>query len=349
MNQRSPKPRSPKTCLLILFAAVWLLPPSAALAAKTLASEALATAIESGTLDQVKQDMLMDSDQRQKFDFDEKGVEELGRGLVAQGNQEQGIEVLQLNQMIHSSSPRAANALGDAYRDSGNDISARMYYDLALKQDPENEHAKQATAEQGNAGELAMEAMAAAGGMGDWEMDPEAMQAAMAQMGQEMSPEQMQEMQEAMAQLEAYQQDPSAYQEPQQQAPTNRPQETAAPAAPEHESEFCEVLHRFNADKKIMDPHVRARVEGHYASPGDTMRTWNVETACGEFLIAVPLWADVSPPVMTPTSGDSFEDAMGGTWAFEIGSDGKATGVAYTAADGTLTEMNRLGDPKSFD
>jgi tetratricopeptide (TPR) repeat protein len=354
MNQRSPKPRSPKTCLLILFAAAWLLPPSTAFAAKTLASEALATAIESGTLDQVKQELLMDSDQKQKFDFDEKGMEELGRSLVAQGNQEQGIEILQLNQMIHGSSPRAANALGDAYRDSGNDLSARMYYDMALNLDPENEHAKKATARQGDAEELAMEAMANAGGMGDWELDPEAMQAAMAQMGQELSPEQMQEMQEAMAQIEAYQQDPESYRAAGQQRaeqPQQPQQSSEASAAAEtaYESEFCEVLHRFNARKQIEDSQARSRVEGHYGAPGDTLRTWNVESACGEFLIAIPLWADVSPPVMGLTGPNTFEDATGGWWEFDIGGDGRATGVIYTAPEGRTTEMKRLGDPKSLD
>lgn len=335
MNQRSPKARSLKTCLLILIAAVCLMRPSTAIAAKALASEALATAIDSGTLDQVKQDLLMDSDKRQTYDFDEKGIEELGRNLVAKGNQEQGIEVLQLNLMIHGSSPRAANALGDAYRDSDNDMAARMYYDMALNLDPENEHAQ--------------EAVAKAGGVGDWELDPEAIQAAMAQMGQEISPEQIQEMLDAMAQLEAYQQDPSAYQPPTQQAPTPRLQESSAPGAPKYESEFCEVLHRFSAHKKIKDSRLRTRVEGHYGAPGDTMRTWNVESACGGFLIAVPLWADVSPPVMSRIGNDQFEDSAGGWWAFEIGGDDQATGVSYTAPEGRVHEMQRLGDPRSFD
>jgi len=59
------------------------------------------------------------------------------------------------------------------------------------------------------------------------------------------------------------------------------------------------------------------------------------------------LWADVSPPVMTPTSGDTFEDAMGGMWAFQMGGDGRASEVTYTSPEGTVSEMKRLGDPRS--
>ena len=170
-----------------------------------------------------------------------------------------------------------------------------------------------------------MEAMANAGGMGDWEMDPE-----------------------AMAQMEAYQQNPSPHQAPKQPVSTKQPRKSSAPAEPRYESELCEVLHRFNADKKIPDAQVRSRVEGNYGSPGNTMRTWNVETTCEEFLVAVPLWADVSPPVMTPTSGDTFEDAMGGTWTFRMDGEGKASEVAYLSSDGTVSEMKRLGDPRSY-
>lgn len=322
--------------LLALIALALL--PTMGQAAKTLASEALATAVASGTLDQVKQEMMMDLYQKQKFDFDEAGMEKLGTNLVAEGQQKQGIEILQLNQAIHRDSPGAANALGDAYRAFGDDISARVYYDMALKMDPDNEHAKKATAEQGEAQELAM---------GDWEMDPEAMQEAMAQMGVEMSPEQMQEMQDAMAQMEAYQQNPGADQAPKQQ-PTSQTKKSSASAEPKQESEFCEVLHRFNSEKRIMDSQVRARVEGHYAKPAESNRSWNVETACGDFLIAVPLWADVSPPVMRPTSGDTFEDAMGGIWVFEMGDDGKASEVTYTSSDSTVSKMKRLGSPVSY-
>ena len=127
--------------------------------------------------------------------------------------------------------------------------------------------------------------------------------------------------------------------------------EAAAPAEPAHESEFCEVLHRFNSDKKIPDAAVRARFEGEYGAAGDAdrRRTWNVETACGEFLVAVPLWADVSPPLLNQQDENRFEDSMGGSWDFEIGGDGKAKGVTQTSQDGTTSEMKRLGDPRSFD
>jgi hypothetical protein len=120
---------------------------------------------------------------------------------------------------------------------------------------------------------------------------------------------------------------------------------------PEYESEFCEVLHRFNSDKKIPDAGVRTRFEGEYGTAADASRgrTWNVETACGEFLLAVPLWADVSPPILIERGGMRFEDSMGGTWNFEMGSDGKAKSVTHTSKDGTSSEMKRLGDPRSYD
>ena len=116
-------------------------------------------------------------------------------------------------------------------------------------------------------------------------------------------------------------------------------------------SEFCEVLNRWNAEKKISDPEVRARYEGEYgrADDAEQMKTWNIETVCGDFLVAVPLWADVSPPVLAHQGGDIFKDAMESTWKFQVGSDGAVIGVTMTTADGTATEMTRLGDPRSFD
>ncbi len=128
-------------------------------------------------------------------------------------------------------------------------------------------------------------------------------------------------------------------------------QPLAATAAPAQESEFCEVLHRFNSDKKIAEAEVRDRFEGEYgaASDAERLRTWNVETACGEFLLAVPLWADVSPPILIQKGENRFEDSMGGSWDFEIGDDGKAKEVTQTSQDGTTAEMERLGDPRSYD
>ena len=75
-------------------------------------------------------------------------------------------------------------------------------------------------------------------------------------------------------------------------APTSRPPEAAA-TGPAFESEYCEVLYRFNSEKKIGDPKVRNRFAGQYNQADDPqrLRTWSVETACGEFLVAVPLWA----------------------------------------------------------
>ena len=118
-----------------------------------------------------------------------------------------------------------------------------------------------------------------------------------------------------------------------------------------HSSEFCEVLNRFSAEKKIADPQIRARFEGEYGGATDTdrRRTWNVETVCDDFLVVVPLWADVSPPVLSQKGETLFEDYTGDTWDFEIGDDDSATGVTMTAPDGTVTEMKRLGDPRTFE
>ena len=79
------------------------------------------------------------------------------------------------------------------------------------------------------------------------------------------------------------------------------------------------------------------------------MRTWNVETVCDEFLVVVPLWADVSPPVLAQEGETLFKDYTGNVWAFEVGDDGNAKSVKMTAPDGTVTEMQRLGDPRTFE
>ena len=330
---------------------VTVLLPATAVHAKTLASKALAAAIENGTLEQVKQELLMDASQKQKFEFDEAGIEELGRKQLGQGNEKLGIEILQINQVIHNTSPHAANALGDGYQAAGDDITARVYYDMALNMDPDNEHARQAIEETDEtAEELAMSAM---GGM---ELDADAMQESMAQMGVEMSPEDRQKMQEAMAQYQKFQETGEMPESSTPRPKPQTPQKESSPAPPlpsfddPQEAMFCESVYRGdNADKKITDPKVRAQFEGEYGKPGDTMRTWNIETICREFLIAVPLWADVSPPLLKQTSTNTFEDYFGYTWVFQMGGDGKATGVIQTSSDGTTTEMKRLGDPRSYD
>jgi len=118
-----------------------------------------------------------------------------------------------------------------------------------------------------------------------------------------------------------------------------------------HDSEYCEVLHRFNADKKITDAQLRARFEGEYGEAADSqrLRTWNVRTSCGEFLVAVPLWADVSPPILTPKGRNRFEDTMGGIWDFQVGENDVVSGVVRSTADGATSEMIRLGDPRRLD
>ena len=91
----------------------------------------------------------MDSTQKQKFDFDEKGMEELGRSLVAQGNQEQGRGPAAQS----DDSPRLTRALPTLWvtpiEIPATTSQARIYYDMALNLDPENEHAKKATRDKG--------------------------------------------------------------------------------------------------------------------------------------------------------------------------------------------------------
>ncbi len=136
-----------------------------------------------------------------------------------------------------------------------------------------------------------------------------------------------------------------------QVAPAGEPiassEQPASQAAPEaaYNPEFCEVLERWNADKKISDAKTRDRFSGEYGRADDVDRrqTWSVETACGEFLVAVPLWADVSPPVLSRKSDNLFEDSMQATWEFQVGGDGAVTGVKMISADGTVSTMTRLG------
>jgi hypothetical protein len=126
--------------------------------------------------------------------------------------------------------------------------------------------------------------------------------------------------------------------------PSEQPVIQPAPEAA-YDSEFCEVLDRWNADKKISDAKTRDRFAGEYGRADDIDRrqTWSVETACGEFLVAVPLWADVSPPVLARRGDNIFEDSMQATWKFQIGGDGTVTGVVMTSADGVVSTMTRLG------
>ena len=215
-----PRVLFPPTLFLML-----LLLPLAPARAKTLASEAIETALENGTFQQVQQDLMMDLHQKQRYEFDEAGVETLGRRLLAEYQMDTAIEVLQLNQVLHSESPQAAVAVADAYRESGQSMVAQVYYDKALSLDPGNHEARRGMQEID--GE---DAGSKIGTGDDWELGPEAMQESLAQMGE--------------------------------------------------------------------------------------LR---------------------------------FEDAMGGTWGFEVGDNGKVDGVNYTSRDGTSTEMKRLGDPRSFE
>ena len=345
MNQKVSKRLAPQLVALTVLVCVYLIQAHPVAAAKTLASKALAAAVADGTLDQVTQEVMMDAFQKQQFEIDEAGIEALGRQLVATGDTDNGVQVLQLNQGLHHSSPKAAVALADAYKASGDDIQASVFYDMALRMDPDNQAAQRGRAETGSAEEMAMGAM---GGMEGWEVDPEAMQELMAQMGQEVSPEQIQEMQDAMEQMQQYQESgemPQAVSSARREAP--QPAQEATAEA-KYESEFCEVLHRFNSQKRIHDAQLRNRVSGNYQEPDHTNRTWNIETTCGDFLVAVPLWADVSPPVMEHQGGNTFRDANGSTWEFEMGGDGKPTSVTRSDANGTSTKMKRLGEPQQY-
>ena len=333
------------TCCLAVVVAVGCLVQPTPASARTLASAALAAAVANGTLDQVSQEVMMDAFQNQKFEIDETGIEELGRRLVAAGDTDNGVRILQLNQGLHHTSPRAAVALADAYQAAGDDIQASVFYDMALRMDPDNAAAQRGRAETGDAEEMAMGAMA---GMSDWEVDPEAMQEFMAQMGEEISPEKIQEMQQAMELLQQYQESGEMPRAAPTASQQSRPPAPAATAEAKYESEQCEVLHRFNAHKRIPDSDARNRVSGQYQEPDHANWTWNVESYCGDFLVAVPLWADVGPPVLEANGANRFEDSNGATWLFEIGGDGKPTSVTRTDADGASTTLKRLGDPKKY-
>ena len=319
---------------LVLGLAVLVAPAMAA----ELASEAVAVAVDNGTFNQVRQDLVMDMHQNTKYEYDEAGVEAVGRRLLAEGRRETGVEVLQLNQMINNTSTPAANALGDAYEVSGNPVAARAMYQKALEIDPGNSHAAEALDVLDTE-----ESASAAGDLRAAGIDLEML----ASMG--VPPEQIQQMVEALAQVQEMQGQGGATQPSSRAvaaAPTTRPPDPA-PTEAAYESEYCEVLYRFNSEKKITDPEIRGRFEGQYNPADDPqrLRTWSVESACGEFLVAVPMWADVSPPVLEHMGGTTFEDSMGTTWEFQEGSDGVITGVTMSAPDGGVSELRHWGDP----
>ncbi|MCJ7756367.1 MAG: hypothetical protein MUP13_17540, partial [Thermoanaerobaculales bacterium] len=296
---------------LVLGLAVLVAPAKAA----ELASEAVAVAVNNGAFKQLRQDLVMDMHQHTRYEYDEAEVEAVGRRLLAEGRQESAVEVLDLNQMIKSGSAPAANALGDAYEVSGNPVAARAMYQKALEVDPGNSHAAEALDVLDTE-----ESTSAAGDLPAAGIDPEMLAA----MG--VPPEQIQQMVEALAQVQEMQGQGGATQ-PSSRAvaavPATRPPEPP-PTEAAYESEYCEVLYRFNSEKKITDPEIRDRFEGQYNPADDPqrLRTWSVESACGEFLVAVPMWADVSPPVLEHRGGATFEDSMGTTWEFQVGSDG---------------------------
>ncbi len=315
---------------------------SAQVSAKELASTAIASAVNAGDFDDIRQAILVDMNQQQRFEIDESGIEGVGRSLLGEGRTDIAIEVLQLNQMIHGSSAAAANAIADAYVEADNTMAARMYYQRALELDSNNDHARVELARlggDGGGGEV--------NGLSGLGVDP----ATLAAMG--VTPEQMKELEGALAAAQqmgaagATAEPPKA---PRAETHSSGRAEAPLPEAA-HESEFCEVLHRYNAAKRISDAQLRESVSGEYggAADPDRRRTWNVETVCGDFLVAVPLWADVSPAILSHTGANRFEDSTGGIWEFRIGEGGVAMAVSMSSTDGTVTEMKRLGSPRSFD
>jgi hypothetical protein len=340
MNQRLKKSAAIQIGALIVMALAMITAPTPAWA-KELASEAIASSVENGTFDQVRMALMMDMNTKQRFDFDEKGIEAVGRALLDQGRHDDAIEVLQLNQMISSKSAAAATALADAFRDSGNTTAARMYYQRALEIDPGNTHAANALRQDESEG--GPEVKAAMAQMG---IDPQALAAA------GVTPEQIRQMEEAISRAQGMQAGGGMVEASTRAAPSGSSSGTQIKPTSNvtYESEFCEVLYKYNSGKKVSDPQIRARVEGEYGQKADAdrRRSWNVETTCQEFLVAVPLWADVSPSVLSHTDGNRFSDPTGAAWDFEVGADGVATGVVMASADGTVTEMKRLGDPRSF-
>jgi len=341
MDRLLKKPAAKQIGILIVMALAMITAPTLAWA-KELASEAIASSLDNGTFEQVRMDLMMDMNTKLRFEFDEKGIEAVGRGLLARGRKKEATEVLQLNQMINSESAAAANALADAYLESGNPVAARMYYQQALEMNPGDTHAgnglKKFETEGGPEG---MDALAQAG------IDPQAL----ATVG--VTPEQMRQMEEAISQAQKMLAGSGTVEASTRAAPSDSNSESNKKLTSNvsYESEFCEVLHKYNSGKKVSDPQIRTRIEGEYGqeNDGDRRRTWNVETTCREFLVAVPLWADVSPPVLTHEGGNRFSDPTGATWDFEVGADGVAIGVVMASSDGTVTEMKRLGDPRSFD
>ena len=78
------------------------------------------------------------------------------------------------------------------------------------------------------------------------------------------------------------------------------------------------------------------------------MYSWNVETVCKEFLVAIPMWADVAPIIMLPAGESSFTDVGDGSWAFQLDADGKAKSVTRTSPTGIIKQLLRTGDPYKF-
>ncbi len=322
----------------LLFVFIAAIGAPASISAKELASEAIAVAVENGTFDQLRQDLLMDLHQQTRFEFDEEGIERVGRALLDEGKNDEAMEVLQFNQMINIDSAPATVALADAYRDSGSTAAARTMYQRALRIEPGNQHAQKEL--------LKIETRGGASkspGLRQAGIDPDALAA----MGA--TPEQIHQMEEAIAQA---QETPVGYGGSPRSTRGAPVAETTRPVSPNssepvYESEFCEVLHRYNAEKRITDARIRARVAGQYgkADDGKHLRTWNIDTNCGEFLLAAPMWADVSPPVLSHKGGDVFEDSRGAIWEFQFDADDAVTGVTVVAADGSVSELKHWGDP----
>ena len=192
-----------------------------------------------------------------------------------------------------------------------------------------------------------MEAMANAGGMGDWEMDPEAMRAWRRWV--EASPSRYRRCRKPWRRSRLISRIPAPIKLAKQPAASEATQEKLGCRRSRNTSPSSarSCIGSMRA-RRSRTPKSGLGWKATTDAPGDTMRTWNVETACGEFLIAVPLWADVSPPVMGLDSAQHLRGRHGRTWDLRDGWRRQSHRVIYIAPDGTRPEMKRLGDPTSL-
>ena len=250
------------------------------------------------------------------------------------------IEVLQFNIAVHPQSPSSANALGDAYQKLGNPVAAREYYKMALKTDPDNEHAKRSLSEFTPEG-----SDSSASTLQNPEAYSDETSTPMEQLSAMMSPEQMEQVEAYMANAERMQKKTAARSGRAASSQTRMGDEERAVAARAKRCDDLAAKYNPFGGKAAL-----AKLIGHYGASEDTKRlkTWNIDFTCeGRALWAIPLWGDVAPPQLEPLSANSFRDAWGGVWEFDIDNSGQARGVTVTDSNGRR-KLIRLGAPKSL-